>query len=103
MKVCDENIECIDCLTNTENNDCTSRRDELLNQIMCCDFTLVELGLFLDTHPNCEKALKMHNEYANKCKKLKDTFQKMYGPLSMNYPCNSWRWGEAPWPWERGF
>ena len=35
-------------------------------------------------------------------KDLKDKYQKMYGPLTIFYPCNKWRWLEEPWPWERG-
>ena len=35
-------------------------------------------------------------------KDLKDKYQKVYGPLSIYYPCNKWRWLEEPWPWERG-
>ena len=85
------------------NNACPASRDELLKEIMEVSFTLTELGLFLDTHPDCKKALAMHKEYANKYKKLTDAYQKIYGPLKMDYPCNSWRWGESPWPWERGF
>ena len=34
-------------------------------------------------------------------KDLKDKYQKMYGPLTIFYPCNKWRWLEQPWPWER--
>ena len=33
---------------------------------------------------------------------LKDKYQKVYGPLSIYYPCNKWRWLEEPWPWEGG-
>ena len=33
---------------------------------------------------------------------LKEKYQKVYGPLTINYPCNKWRWLEQPWPWERG-
>ena len=40
--------------------------------------------------------------YCKECKELKDEYQKMYGPLTINYPCNKWRWLEQPWPWERG-
>ena len=37
-----------------------------------------------------------------KLKDLKDKYQKVYGPLSIYYPCNKWRWLEEPWPWEGG-
>ena len=35
-------------------------------------------------------------------KEIKDIYQKIYGPLTINYPCNKWRWLEEPWPWEGG-
>ena len=35
-------------------------------------------------------------------KDLEDKYQKVYGPLTINYPCNKWRWLEEPWPWEGG-
>ena len=56
----------------------------------------------LDTHPDDQRALCLHREYCKKLKDLKDKYQKMYGPLSIYYPCNKWRWLEEPWPWERG-
>ena len=82
------------------NNDST--REEMLMKIKEYDFAIVELGLYLDTHPDDEKALCMHNKYCKILIDLKDKYQKVYGPLSIYYPCNKWRWLEEPWPWERG-
>ena len=87
------------------NNDCDKQmesKEELMNQIKALDFSIVELGLYLDTHPNDEKALCLHKEYANEVKILKDKYQRKYGPLTIFCPCNKWRWLENPWPWERG-
>ena len=75
---------------------------EMLEQIMCYDFAIYELALYLDTHPEDEKALCLHRKYCKMAKELKDKYQKVYGPLTINYPCNKWRWLEEPWPWERG-
>ena len=85
-------------------NDCTRdmRRQEMIDQIKALDFAIIELGLYLDTHPEDQKALCMHREYCKQVKDLKDKYQKMYGPLTIFYPCNKWRWIEEPWPWERG-
>jgi hypothetical protein len=83
-----------------ENNVSNTSRESLIKEIYEIDFALIELGLFLDTHPDCKSALTMHNNYANKCRELKDKYQKMYGPLTMQFPCNKWRWLESPWPWE---
>lgn len=85
------------------NNNCsTQTREEMANKIKSLEFAIVELGLFLDTHPNDSKALCLHRRYANEVKIIKDQYQKMYGPLTINFPCNKWRWLEEPWPWERG-
>lgn len=86
------------------NNTCcdNSLRNELMEKIKCYNFAIIELALYLDTHPDDEKALCLHNKYCKEYKELKDKYQKMFGPLTINYPCNKWRWLEEPWPWERG-
>ena len=75
-------------------------KEELAEKLKCYRFAIIELALYLDTHPNDEKALCLHNEYARKFKNLEDLYQRLYGPLSIMYPCKKWRWLESPWPWE---
>lgn len=92
---------------NSENRgNCECKRDkqreEMMMKIRELDFAIVELGEYLDTHPDDQKALCLHKEYCKKVKDLKDKYQKVYGPLTIYYPCNKWRWLEEPWPWERG-
>ena len=77
--------------------DCCEK-EEMLQQIRCHEFAINELALYLDTHPEDEKALCLHRKYAREAKDLKDKYQKVYGPLTINYPCNKWRWLEEPWP-----
>lgn len=98
-------IDCKECEkeeTRKEYNERDMRRQEMIDQIKSLDFAIIELGLYLDTHPDDQKALCMHREYCKQAKDLKDKYQKMYGPLTIFYPCNKWRWLEQPWPWERG-
>ena len=88
---------------NMENCECRNNvREEMMMNIKSYSFSIVELGLYLDTHPDDEKALCLHREYTNKLKELEDKYQKMFGPLTIYYPCKKWRWLEEPWPWERG-
>ena len=77
-------------------------RERMMMEIRSLNFAIIELGLYLNTHPDDQKALCLHREYSKKIKDLKDKYQKVYGPLSIYYPCNKWRWLEEPWPWERG-
>lgn len=87
------------------NRACSSNnvsRAEMLAKIKEYKFSITELGLYLDTHPDDEKAICLHKECCNKYKNIAEQYQKIYGPLTIMCPCNKWRWLEEPWPWERG-
>jgi spore coat protein JB len=86
----------------TENCNQNDTREEMLNEIKCLRFAITELALYLDTHEDDEKALCLHRKYAKELRELTDKYQKVYGPLTIEYPCNKWRWLEEPWPWEGG-
>ena len=77
-------------------------RSELMDEIRSINFSIIELAQYLDINPDDRKALCLHNEYSNKLRMLTDTYQRLYGPLSIECPCNKWRWIEQPWPWEKG-
>lgn len=96
---------CMKCPVEAEMDSCEKNekiRREMIMKIRELDFAIVELALYLDTHPTDKKALCLHREYSKEVKELKDKYQKIYGPLTIKYPCNKWRWLEEPWPWERG-
>lgn len=85
-----------------DNDECPNERmmEELKLQIQQCEFSIIELALYLDTHPDDYRAICMHNEHSQHYRKLTDEYQKIYGPLTIMFPCNSWRWLEQPWPWQ---
>ena len=89
---CQETQNTVDCCM----------QQEMLNQIMAYDFAINDLALYLDTHTDDEKALCLHRKYCKEAKELKDKYQKVFGPLTINFPCNKWRWILEPWPWEGG-
>jgi spore coat protein JB len=76
---------------------------ELLEQLQAVDFALVDLTLYLDTHPQDYQAIQQFNQLAQKRKQLKKQYETSYGPLQQygnsysNYP---WNWDDAPWPWQ---
>lgn len=86
------------CGCKTNNTIDCDARDEMLEQIKCRNFAIVELGLYLNTHPDDDKALCLHRRYSKELKELKDKYQKVYGPLTIYFPCNKWRWLEEPCP-----
>ncbi len=102
----EENRNC-NCMQNKNISECecnefNQTRAEMLERIKCLNFAIIELGLYLDTHPDDEKALCLHRKYCKEYRELTDKYQKVYGPLTIQFPCNKWRWLEEPWPWEGG-
>ena len=76
---------------------------EMLEEIQQVDFVLVELNLYLNTHPHDHKAINQYNEFAQKSMALKNKFQSMFGPLTNfgnSFSTYPWSWGDAPWPWQ---
>lgn len=88
------------CVTSRDN--CNLTQSQLMNQIQSYAFAINDLILYLDTHPNDEKALSLHNDYANEYRKIYEEYERRFGPLSIYCPCNSYRWIASPWPWEGG-
>lgn len=76
---------------------------QLVHQLQMVDFVLVELNLYLDTHPADTGAIEQYNLYAQKKQALKQAFDQRFGPLqgfgnSMSPAPFAWK--EAPWPWQ---
>ena len=92
--------------SNTSNCPCANQnvcsKEELLNQIMALNFAINDLALYLDTHPQDQNAIHKHCEYSEKQISLTAEYQKLYGPLTINFMSNTWDWIDEPWPWERG-
>ena len=77
-------------------------RNQLLKQIMEYDFVLYELQLYLDTHPNDMRALKMFKQVSDTVCSLRKEFESKVGPIIArnNESTTTWQWLESPWPWE---
>ena len=76
---------------------------QLLEEIQAIDFALVELTLYLDTHPDALQAMQQFNEYSHQSRQLKQQFEKKFGPLQQfgnSYTDANWSWGTTPWPWQ---
>ncbi len=76
---------------------------KLLNELQTIDFVLVELNLYLDTHPNDAQALQQYNHYSIIRSRVARDYEMRYGPLqNFGHSCSSypWKWAEAPWPWQ---
>lgn len=96
----------LNCCNSCNKEECMQNRNrvrqEMMKQIKCLSFAVVDISEYLDTHPDDRKAICLHKEYCNRLEEIKDKYQRIFGPLSIYYPCNKWRWLEEPWPWEGG-
>jgi spore coat protein JB len=76
---------------------------KLLRELQTLDFVVVELTLYLDTHPNDMPAIQQFNQFTQKRQQLAAAFELKFGPLLQfghsfsRYP---WQWSQDPWPWQ---
>ena len=79
-------------------------QSELEDELAAVRFALIELGLYLDTHPDCREALHLFSEYRDRLAMLERRYTSTVGPLTMgDVNCkNGWTWGEGPMPFEWG-
>lgn len=79
-------------------------RSKRLSEIDEISFTLNDLNLYLDTHPEDQEALSVFNQATAKRKQLMETFAREFEPLTldcitpeMNQQKFSWSAGPLPW------
>lgn len=81
----------------------TSRHNADFEKLMALQFAIVELNLFLDTHPDDERALQDYNKLVEQFEAEKRQYTDKYGPL-VNFGFGKsrfpWQWVKAPWPWD---
>ncbi|MBT2642086.1 spore coat protein CotJB [Bacillus sp. ISL-41] len=74
-----------------------------MEELQAVDFVLVELTLYLDTHPEDYEAINQFNQFAKERRRLKKVVESMYGPLQQfgnSYSGYPWNWDDGPWPWQ---
>jgi spore coat protein JB len=74
-----------------------------LEELQKVDFALVELTLYLDTHPTDMQAVQQFNQLAQRRQQLANEFEMKFGPLLQyghSYSRFPWQWIDSPWPWQ---
>ncbi len=78
----------------------------LLREICKVDFAVVEMTLYLDTHPHEHEAIAYLNHYVKLKNQLEKEYSRKYEPMSISCADdsddNKWLWALAPMPWEGG-
>jgi spore coat protein JB len=77
-------------------------KEKLMREIQEVGFALVDLNLFLDSHPDNKLALDFFEDMQIKYAQLQADYEMEFGPLTA-FDTNTeqgWTWVQSPWPWE---
>lgn len=78
-------------------------KEELLKQLQRFNFAIIELALYLDTHPDCPCGLKAYQDYKLSFQEILSIYETKYGPITIYNMENEdyWTWSQGPWPWQK--
>lgn len=82
-------------------------REMLLNELTSLDFIAVDMGLYLNTHPDEAEAIAAYNKVIAAADAVRTKYEAEFGPLCSfrSYAENrkNWQWKNDPWPWQQDF
>ena len=72
-----------------------------LADLQALSFVVLELGTYLDTHPDDTEAFALFKQFVELEKAAKAAYEKAHGPLKRSAAAMSDRytWLDEPWPW----
>lgn len=78
-------------------------KSELLKKMQSYRFAAYDMLLYLDTHPKDRKAFEMFKQLVEKTRRLKNEYEKEFGPLTPFSAAkfDEFTWLDSPWPWEK--
>ncbi len=79
-----------------------NQQQEMLLEVQKLQFVVLDMALFLDTHPNDPVALYRHKMYTEQLAKVKSEYEMQFGPMTIfgHEFGDNWRYINSPWPWE---
>ena len=80
-------------------------RKAIKDRIKAYDFAILEMNLFLDTHPHDAQAFSLFKLYKEKRDQLIVEYEKCFGPYvnTINdVQGDTFTWICDPWPWDYG-
>lgn len=80
-------------------------REKCLRNVQTASFATDEARLYLDTHPNDDKAKRYYDKHNSMRKKAMQEYTSQYAPLTtddINAAKDGWTWIDEPYPWNEG-
>lgn len=90
---------------NRQNANCQSMgQQELMRAMMEYSFAIVDLGLYLDTHPDDRESIETYKSLRDTYEKYRMEYARRFGPIVQTDVTgdNRFTWISQPWPWEGG-
>ena len=72
-----------------------------MTELQALEFVMLELGLYLDTHPDDMEAFSLFKQYTAMEKAARAAYESKFGPLMLSSADmgDQYRWLDGPWPW----
>ncbi len=79
-----------------------TEQQRLMKLIRAYNFAIIDVGLYLDSHPSCQNALAYYEKHKKLHTEAVSAYESQFGPLDIRSNQNSerWTWVDNPWPWE---
>ena len=79
------------------------KSESKLRELQEVEFAVIDLNLYLDTHPEDDEAVKKLAEYSEQMEALREDYEKNETILFSHHIKNEVdlsKWINDPWPWE---
>lgn len=72
-----------------------------LTELQALEFVVLELGTYLDTHPDDSEALTLFKQFSAMEQAARANYENKFGPLTRQAAASddSYTWLKDPWPW----
>lgn len=79
-----------------------NERQKLMEKVQMYSFALVDIALYLDTHPKDAAALSQYRQTKMLYEQAMKEYSSKFGPLDQMSAndTTAWNWIDNPWPWE---
>ena len=77
----------------------------MLKKLTALDFYIIDLHLYLNTHPNDKDAIMKYNAVVKEATAMRQEYQEQFGMLMAGTTPSKvpWQWIDNPWPWQYKF
>ena len=79
-----------------------NEKEQSMRRLQSLQFAVIELSLYLDTHPDNAEALSAHKKLSEQAQRAKEDYEQHFGALTL-FTAGSGEYWEpvaSPFPWE---